>query len=261
MTYPGIVTAPRRSMLAGSTSLVLHGGLLLLAFALVGERVSRSPRLRLSWVEVAAPSPLPSPVPEVAAPAAPPAVTTPSARTPARQGHDTRRPPSRVPAPPESLADLRVSYDDPNNFTSKSTAETTIGGDTPQSAIGAIRKQLDDNLAALQVPVPAPVSLAQPPRPKRDYHRLQLRGVRRFAGLTIKVLLRIDAHGKVSDVRLLQGVDSQLDRRTIDLARSFEFEPARDEAGNAVPGSSKWDIMIVDDDHGAYRNALERGFY
>jgi len=237
--------------------------LLLLAFALVGERVSRSPRLRLSWVEVAAPSPLPSPIAEAAAPAVLPAVTAPSARTPVRLGHDTRRPPSRVPAPPESLADLRVSYDDPNNFTSKSTAETTIGQDTPRSAIGAIRKQLDDNLAALQVPVPAPapVSLAQPPRPRRDYHRLQLRDVRRFAGLTIKVLLKIDAHGKVSDVRLLQGVDSQLDRRTIDLARGFEFEPARDEAGKAVPGSSKWDILIVDDDHGAYRNSLERGFY
>ncbi|HEX8110876.1 MAG TPA: hypothetical protein VF516_24255, partial [Kofleriaceae bacterium] len=51
----------RRSTLAGSASLVLHGGVLVLAVALVGARVARvaRPPRPVAWTAVEVISPLP----------------------------------------------------------------------------------------------------------------------------------------------------------------------------------------------------------
>jgi hypothetical protein len=258
---------------------VLHGGLLVLALALAGVRVARAPRpVELTSIEVVAPSRLPlasplasSPAPGHAAPVARPVVPVVpvvpivNAGTHGRRGGDTvRRSQSRGPAAPDSLADLKLSYEDPTNFTSNNRAETAIGRgrDARQSGIGAgAGSPLDDNLATMQIPGPSPVSLARPPRPRFDYRDLRLRtSVRRFAGQTIKVVLVIDAEGRVRDVRLLQGVDDRLDQRTIELARSFVFEPAWDDAGAPVPGSSRWDFLIVAEEEQPFETALQRGY-
>ena len=85
--------------------------------------------------------------------------------------------------------------------------------------------------------------------------------MRRFAGLHLKLVLTIDARGRVSDVELVQGIDGQLDLRVVGLARHFEFEPARDDDGAPISATSRWDIEIIDSDKGQLRNAMERGYY
>lgn len=250
----------RRSTLAGSVSLALHGGLLLLVIALVGARVApEARRIALTTVEIVAPSPLPpTPAPPSAAPATAPG---PALRPAARP---VRAAPPRAVSAVEAL-DLKVSYSARDNFSSnpsEAPAEGEPGGIDGGRAIGAdSRRQLEDRLAHLEIPVPQRVSLARPPREKRNYHQLRLPSVRRFAGMHLKLVLMIDARGRVSDVELVQGIDGQLDLRVVGLARHFEFEPALDDDGVPVRGTSRWDIEIVDDDNGQLRNAMERGYY
>jgi hypothetical protein len=100
----------------------------------------------------------------------------------------------------------------------------------------------------MQIPQPVTVSRARPPRPKFDYTSLRLHGASRFAGRTIKVLLVIDTSGQVREVRLLEGVDRDLDRRTITLVHNFEFHPALNDDGVPTRGSQRWDIQIVEDE-------------
>lgn len=264
MATSGVARLLSRSTLAGSASLVLHGGVLLLAVALVGARVAPAPPpIQFTSVEVVSAMPLPpspaaTPAPPPAA-AAPASAASPAARSLAR--------PARVASPrPASVVealDLKVRYDDPSNFASgRADAEREPGGIDEAREIGAeSRRQLEDSVAHLQIPVPVPVSLARAPRAKHDYHQLRLHSVRRFAGLTIKLLLTIDAHGRVSGVKLIQGIDGELDLRVVGLARRFEFEPGLDQDGEPIPATSRWSIQIVDDDNGQLRNSMERGYY
>jgi len=253
----------RRSLLASLASLALHGGLLIV---LVGsaQRTARPPRSvdHVPIDVIAAPPParaVPAPQP---APA--PTVVRASAAPSAVHGRRGQAVPQRVPARPASarsaLADLTVRYDDASNFAA--SADTAGDGDAAGQHIGqgtGIGK-LHDTLAPLAVP-PPPGSLASKPRPRHDYHRLQLHSVRQFAGRSIKVLLIVDERGRVRDVRLLQGVNADLDARTIALTRNFEFDPALDETGAPVPGTSRWEIAIVDDSNAGLREALRRGYY
>lgn len=168
--------------------------------------------------------------------------------------------PQRPASARSALADLTVRYDDASNFAA--SADTASDGDATGQHIGqgtGIGK-LHEALAPLAVP-PPPGSLASKPRPRHDYHRLKLHSVRQFAGRSIKVLLIVDERGRVRDVRLLQGVNADLDARTMALTRNFEFDPALDEAGAPVPGTSRWEIAIVDDSNAGMREALRRGYY
>jgi hypothetical protein len=261
MAHPGVGLLSRRSTLAGSVSLVLHGGVLLLAVALVGARVvPESRRIALTMVEIVSPSPPPpTPAPATAAPASAP---SPESRPAPRPVHAA---PPRAASIVEAL-DLKVSYSARDNFAAKPGTEAPSdgepGGFDGGRGIGAdSRRQLEASLAHLEIPVPQRVSLARPPHEKHNYHQLRLPSVRRFAALHIKLVLTIDARGRVSDVELVQGVDGELDLRVCRLARHFEFEPALDDDGVPVPGTSRWDIEIIDDDHGQLRDAMERGYY
>jgi len=253
-----------RSTLAGSASVALHVGLVALAVGLAGARVIDAPRqIALTMVEVIAPAPRP-PAPEPPPPEA--VVAAPSPEVPAVRPSRAVPAPRRAATATEAL-DLRVSYDDPSNFVARPTDAPdddhgATGGIDGGRGIGAdSRRQLQDSLAGVQIPAPPVVSLARPPRPLHNYHQLRLHSVRRFAGMTVKLMLRIDARGRVSGVDLVEGVDWQLDRRVIELARRFEFEPALDPEGAPVSGTSKWNIQIIDDDHGQLRNAFERGYF
>jgi outer membrane biosynthesis protein TonB len=263
MAHPGVAgLLSRRSTLAGSVSLVLHGGLLL-AVALVGVRVVPAPRrIALTTVEIVSPPPAP-PTPDPAPPDPPVAAPSPAPRAVARQ--DRAAPPQPRATAVEDL-DLKVSYGARDNFAARPSADDPAegepGGIDSGRGIGAdSRRQLEDSLAHVDLPVPQRVSLARPPREKFNYHQLRLPSVRRFAGMHIKLVLTIDAHGRVSDVELIQGADAALDLRVCKLARHFEFEPALDDDGAPVAGTSKWDIEIIDADHGQLRNSMERGYY
>lgn len=259
MAHPGVAALlSRRSTLAGSVSLALHGGLLGIGVALVGARVAPEPRhFALTTVEIVSPPSPPTPAPTPAAPAVAP---SPAPRPAARP---VPAAPPRAASSVEAL-DLKVSYSAHDNFASSPSApaDGEPRGLDGGRGIGAdSRRQLEDGLAHVDIPVPPRVSLARAPHEKRNYHQLRLPSVRRFAGMHIKLVLTIDAQGRVSHVELVQGIDGQLDLRVVGLARHFEFEPALDDDGAPVPGTSRWDIEIIDDDHGQLRNAMERGYY
>ncbi|HEX4422111.1 MAG TPA: hypothetical protein VH165_29570 [Kofleriaceae bacterium] len=258
---------PRQSMLAGSVSLVLHGGLVVAGLVVAGQRVARSPRsIVLTSIEVSSPSPSPSPSPLPPSPP-PPAPAPPStpAAEPAAAPVPRREavPRARAPAAADPRADLKVSYDDPGNFAARGEAATAGPAAALQPArldLGAAG-DLATSLASLQVPAPPRAAIARAPHPRRNYRELRLHDVREFAGQRIKLQLAIDADGRVRDVKILQGVTGVIDARTLALARSFEFEPALDDTGTPIAGSSRWEILIVDDRDPSYRSALERGHY
>jgi hypothetical protein len=250
-------------MLSGSASLALHGALLVFLAVFSGEPAVHVPPRQIALTSIEMIGAAPSPPSTASPPSAvsPPSTTPPLPRPVARSTSPSVSPEARArrlqvprsqpgaPAAASPLANLNVGYDDPASFAAPAatTVEGTHDGGRPGIGKG-IERQLGDGVANMQIPQPSIVSLARPPRPRFDYRNLRLHGASKFAGRTIKVQLAVDIHGRVREVRLLQGVDRDLDRRTIALVHDFAFEPALDEDGAAIPGTSRWDIQVVEDD-------------
>lgn len=250
-------------MLAGSASFALHGGLVMLVIVVVGKGVRESPPEPSTLIPVEIVQALPPRPPTRRA--VNPVTTTPhpSVNTVprARRQQVPRPQPATLPAN-QSLADLTIGYDDPTNFAEKVATMGNVAGDIKGSRIGkGLDPRAEDSVATMPIPQPALMSRARPPRPKFDYTSLRLHGASRFAGRTIKVLLVVDTSGRVREVRLIEGVDRDLDRRTITLVHNFEFEPALNDDGVAIRGSQRWDIQIVEDDDEPYKSFLERGHF
>jgi hypothetical protein len=96
---------------------------------------------------------------------------------------------------------------------------------------------------------PAGSSRARPPHPKDDdvyYQRIP--GASRFAGQIISLQLSIDEHGQVRDVKVLQGVDPELDRKMVARALTFVYWPALDDAGVAIAVTLRSKFQIVKDE-------------
>jgi len=153
-----------------------------------------------------------------------------------------------APVAIRDLADLTISYDDAASFASPGVMTNTDAvGDAGRSGIGAsVATWRGDGIARIAIPQPT-ASLARSPRPKHDYHNLRIPGASKFAGDQVKLELTIDVRGKVIRVQLLQGVDRALDRKAIALVRTFEYQPALDDDGDAIEGTSRWNLSIVDD--------------
>jgi hypothetical protein len=260
MVHSGAAASgPRRPRLAGLLSLVFHGGAVALLAALAGTHIVRSPPSKKVLVPVdvlrpaalPAPAPPPAPPPMHAAPAPQPGGATASAVAHARHEPVHRAQPV-APASLRSLADLTISYEDAANFAAPGPTKTDAAASSGRSGIGAgASTWRGDGIAKLDIPQPAAtVSHARSPRPKRDYSNLRIPGASKFAGEIVKLQLTIGVNGKVRGVQLLHGVDSDLDRKTIALAGTFEYEPALDDEGIAIQGTSRWDIQIVEDEDG-----------
>ena len=253
-------------MLAGSASLALHGAMLAgvaIVVAIRGHLVDRAPRVAYTSVEIVSASapPLPPPAPRTAQPAVRPSAVRPSAEARGRREPAQRSQPS-APVVSETLADLKVHYDDPSNFAGDTAAAAGSDSRGRRPGIGgSIGSQAEGGLATMAIPSPAPVSLARPPRPRNDYTKLYLRAASKFAGKTIKVALTVDTAGKVRAVQLLEGVDRDLDRRTVALVSGFEFQPALDDNGEPIQGTSRWNIEIIEDETEPFKAAIERGHY
>jgi hypothetical protein len=252
-------------MLAGSVSLALHGGLLAsvaIVVAIRGQLAEHAPRVAYTSVEiVSAAAPVLPPAPRAAPPSVRPAAVRASAEARGRREPAQRSQPS-APVVSETLADLEVHYDDPDNFAGDTAAAAGSESRGRRSGIGgSIGSQAEGGLATMAIPTPSPVSLARPPRPKHDYTKLYLRAASKFAGKTIKVVLTVDATGRVRAVQLIEGVDRDLDRRTIALVNAFEFQPALDDNGEAIQGTSRWNIEIIEDESEPFKAAIERGHY
>jgi hypothetical protein len=189
----------------------------------------------------------------------PVATPSPSAVARTRRGQVPRPVEPSAVAAKQSLADLTIGYDDPTNFVERA-ATSVEGGEARRSGIRtSVDHQVGDGVATMQIPQPPVVSHARPPRPKFDYTRLRLVGASRFAGRTIRVLLVVDTRGHVREVQLLEGVDRDLDRRTVALVHNFEFDPALDDEGVAIRGKQRWDIQIVEDeDDTPFKTGLQR---
>lgn len=249
----------RRSRLAGAASLALHGGAVWLLIALGGKHRAPSPRaVALTSIEVVNAAPMP-PSPPPSPPPLRPARTAPAGRPAgSRVGagvHGRREPVQRSQpiAPPavQSLADLQIRYDDPTSFADHGSAkQADVTSGAGQSGIGTgLGDRLADGSPSVTIPeAPGAVSHARSPRPKHDYRNMRIVGASRFAGQTIKLQLSIDEHGRVRGVQVLQGVDRELDRKTATVVHTFEYEPALDDAGVAIPGTARWYFQIVEDD-------------
>ena len=254
----------RRSMFAGSASLVLHGGAVLLVLAIVGVRGAAPPVIELTPIEVVEPPPpAPLPMPGPSAPGTQSgASASPKMGALGRRGHDApQRSQTRAPAVADPYADLEVSYEtDARPDPGPPDGTTGLGRGTGLLGAGlgsgAGYGYLGDGPGALRVP-PPPASLARPPRPRYSYSDFQLTKVKEFIGSTVVLALAIDPHGVVNSVRVLESVDPSLDRRASDIARTFEFEPALDSRGEPTWGPYRWKFVIVDrgDDEASDDNA------
>jgi hypothetical protein len=250
MMHSGVADPRRRQpMLAGSASLALHGVVVLVVVALVGKRAAAPPPAASlpTLVEVVdAPHGPPTPPPKGTSPIAP--ATSTVNRAPRAARPQVQRAKPSAPATPESLAELTIGYDDPSNFAAKGPIKVDNAGDTPQRGIATgIPNQTGGSLATMSIPQPKVVSLSRALRPKFDYTKLRIAGASRFAGRMIRVVLTVGPNGRVRAVQLVQGVDRDLDRRTVTLVGNFEFEPALDDDGVAVRAKMTCDIAIVED--------------
>jgi TonB family protein len=248
----------RRSRLPAVVSLALHGAALLALVALGGKRIAPGPRrsvlIPIEVIQAAPASPSPAPPP-------PPARTPPAGRPTGRvaaglQGRREPTPRAQPPAPPavQSLASLRIRYDDPTSFADRGTARQAgvSGGVASSVAISGLAGAGDlraDGIGSLTIPEPpAGGSLRRGPRVKGDHDRTRIVGASRFAGQTLELRLSIDERGQVRGVQVLQSVDPELDRKTARMVQSFEYAPALDDAGVAIAGTLRWKFEIVEDD-------------
>jgi len=250
---------PRRSRLPAAASLALHGAALLLLLALGGRRNAPAPRRStLTPIEVV----------DAARPARAPAASPPPAHTPPAgrpsgsrlaagvQGRREPAPRAQATAPPavQSLASVRIRYDDPTSFADRGPAHQAgasggIAASVASSGLAGPGDQPADGIGHLTIPEPpVGVSHARGPRVVGDHKKSRIVGASRFAGQIIKLRLRIDEHGRVRGVQVLQGVESELDRKTVLMVRAFEYEPALDEAGVPTAGSLRCEFEIVEDD-------------
>jgi hypothetical protein len=238
----------RRFVFAGSTSLVLHGGLALLALILIGLRTTQPQALAPALIELVALPPTPPLA--VPGPSAPGTISgagnSPKSGTLGRRGHDTpKRSMTRAPAVSDPFADTVIGYDAPDQAepgTEQGTVGQGLGIALQGSGIGDANGfgYLGDGPGVLRVP-----SLARRARPKHDYRDLKLVAITRFVGQVIVASLTLDARGKVRGVRIVHGVDRDLDQRATNYARKFEFFPALDDLGAPTSSVYPWAFVIV----------------
>jgi hypothetical protein len=245
MVQSGLAASEQRGPRLGAVlSLTCHGAAVAIMIAL-GRVPLRSPPSKTVLITVVQPAVSSEP------PSAPPSEFRTAAARPAR-GRDTRARTQRelaeraqvAPVTVRSLPGVRISYDD--------AASSAMPGPTTIDVVGGGRSSiasipLANGIATIDIP-PPPVSLARSPRPKHDYSKLRIPGASKFAGEIVKLELTIDVRGQVRRVQLLQGVNRELDRKTIALVRTFEYHPALDAAGVAMEGTSRWDVQIVQDE-------------
>lgn len=143
-------------------------------------------------------------------------------------------------APPDPYADLVMHYDAP--------PAADPGNRDGEHGIGLGSGLLGDGVGGSAFGVgnvpPPPASRARPPRAREDYSKWDFHAARMFAGATVRLELTVDPRGKVTAVRILKGVDDQIDQRAIEVAGRFEFFPALDDDGRPTWGRHGWLFVI-----------------
>jgi hypothetical protein len=249
----GSHSSRRRWMAIAAVSIALHAGGVSLFFALAPDAelpVAPAARQRIvDIVDVVTPSP-PAVVAPHTAQVGPRAHSSASEGALGRRGHATpRRTPSGEPVATDSLVDLTMSYEAPDNFAPRTGDETDgRGPGTGQNGLGLGELAGGLGLNADERLPPAPVpSLARPPRPIRSYPWLRFHNVGEYAGSHIDVRLTIDQRGSVMKAEVLHGLLPHLDQQAMDLSRIFKFYPAHDDAGAPAVGQYRWRFILQPD--------------
>jgi TonB family protein len=227
--------ASRRRTVAGLVSVGVHGVLLfaVAVTSVTGIRVAReAPAVELTPIQVVAPPPPEPPAPQLQP------VTPPSPGTLGRRGREPPRSVTRAPADP--YADLIMHYEAP--------PAADPGNRDGEAGIGLGSGLLGDGIGGAAFGVgnvpPPPASRARPPRAKEDYSRWDFHAAHMFAGAIVRLELTVDPRGGVRAVRILKGVDDQIDQRAIELAGRFQFFPALDDDGRSTWGRHGWEFVI-----------------
>jgi TonB family protein len=238
----------RRPMASCVLSLGLHGVLAVLAVAFLGARVVPEPRrTELTSIEIVDPPPVPAAPrgqgPKLAGPSG-------SQGMLGRRGHDAPRAQVRAAAIPDPLAEVTVSYEAPTSLepgNPAGTTGTTSGAGLLGDGLGAGIRGSGDGVGNLRIPPPPPPtkSLARPPRAKHPYRTWEHYSAARFGDSTILLELTIDPTGTVRRVRVIHGVDEEVDKRAIATVRHFEFYPALSPTGDPTWGLHRWEFELV----------------
>ncbi len=239
-----------------AASLAIHGALLALAFTLLpGGAEAPRPAPQLTVVDVELP-PRPEEPPQLLAAITPgtgggtpaPARSTVPAGLRGRRGHATS--PHAPPPANDPFAELAISYDTGDRAAPRPGPGAGDDGEGPGAGARGTGRGLgipaplgDGGAGGLRVPA-APPSRARGPRPKHEYARWAFRAPAELADSKILLQLAIDAHGRISDVRVLKGTGSRIDDRVVAHARSYEFHPALDHTGEPTAGVYRWEFVL-----------------
>jgi TonB family protein len=143
-------------------------------------------------------------------------------------------------APADPYANLVMHYDAP-----PATDPGNRDGDTGAGlGSGLLGEGVGGNDFGVGTVPPPPVSRARPPHPKDDYSQWDFHAASMFRGAIVRLELTVDPAGSVRDVRILKGVDDQIDLRATELARRFQFFPALDDDGRPTWGRHGWEFVI-----------------
>lgn len=245
----------RRPTVACAISLGVHAAIVLAGVAIAQLDVARPPRtVELTMIETVEEIPSPPPPPPVVPDPGEPGARVPGPSKPAvgtlgRLGRDApKRSLTRAPISDDPHADLRVSYEaptgpDPGHEAGALSGEG-IGGGLHGDGTGS---GLGGGQFGLNVPPPPP-SLARVPRPRADYRQWGFRAAHVFRNSVIRLKLRIDPEGNVSEVQLIHGVESYIDNKAKAKALRFKFFPALDDAGNPTWSDYHWDFVLRSDE-------------
>jgi hypothetical protein len=249
----------RASLLA----LALHGALLGLASAVLGDRpaapaaaTARSAEISAEiGVEIVEPIRAAPAVVQSSAPQVPSAPAAAGVRARGQRSHEgAGRSRVRAPSAGDPWAELQIRYDAPAEPAPGDPAGDRgagLGAARDGSALGAALAGTglgaggDALLAGGLEPPPPPPSHAARPRPRHDYSRAWFQGTRGLWGMTARAELSVDSRGRVSGVRITEHVNGWIDQQATDLARRFVFFPALNDAGQPIPGTYVWTFVII----------------
>jgi hypothetical protein len=137
----------------------------------------------------------------------------------------------------DPYAELVVSFDD---GTSLASGGNIVGVGPGQGLFGAGFDGVGDGGGVANMPI-ARASLARDPSPRADYTRSNAKYPELYAGETIVVDLELDATGHVTHETLVKGLGSMdIEDDVMRAIRRFEFWPALDSDGHAIPSHYHW---------------------
>ena len=122
-------------------------------------------------------------------------------------------------------------------------AAVGVGPDVPPGVLGTTPRSGSGD-GAVPAPRNRPVSKARGPRALADYRRWPEVAPSRLRGKVIQLELHVDERGRVARVRVVAGISAEWNERAVRFARTFRFDPARDDDGRALAAAVRWHFIL-----------------